>query len=117
MLQSIDGFLDRQRGRDYNCFDFAAEVWAALTGEDIRKRVQGLARAISARKARPSDLKGFKRLEQPANPCFVLMQRRKFVPHIGIYLDGRILHLTDKGVQFMPLMVARQYYVGAKYYR
>lgn len=117
MIESVDPFLDRMPGPGYNCLDFVREVWLAMTGQDITAKLTRLVGAFANRKATVSGVKGFQRLKTPVSPCFVVMQRFKFVPHIGIYLNGRILHLTNKGVQFMPLVVARQYYIGAKYYR
>lgn len=117
MMPSIDPLLDRMEHSNYNCFDFVREAWQFLTGEDIAGRVQGLLGAVAHRRARVSDLKGFTRLKVPVSPCFAMFQRYKFDPHLGIFLDGKILHLTNKGVQFMPIEVARQYYLGVKYYQ
>ncbi len=114
---SVDPFLDREQSRTYNCFDFVRETWLALTGEDISAKLTGLVGAFASRRATVSGIRGFQRLLEPESPCFAVMQRFRFVPHIGIYLDGRILHLTNKGAQFQPLVVARQYFISVKYYR
>ena len=113
---SVDPFLDREQSKTYNCLDFVREVWLDMTGQDITAKLTRLQGAFSDRKATVSGVKGFRRLLEPSSPCFAVMQRYLFVPHIGIYLDGRILHLTDKGVQFQPLVVARQYFISVKYY-
>lgn len=114
---SIDRFLDRMPGPKYNCLDFTREVWLSMTGQDITVKLTGLVGAFADRKANLSGVKGFKRLQEPQSPCFIVMQRFKFVPHLGIWLDGRILHLTNRGVQYQPLVVARSYYQTIRYYQ
>src|SRR5258708_385782 len=111
---SVDPFLDREQSKTYNCLNFVREVHLAMTGQDITAKLTGLVGEFSQRKATVTGVKGFTRLSEPHSPCFVVMQRSRFVPHIGIYLDGRILHLTNKGVQFQPLIVARQYFLNVK---
>jgi hypothetical protein len=113
---SVDGFLDREQSKGYNCLDFTREVWLAMTGEDLAERLPGLANAFRQRRRPVKAVKGFRLLAQPVAPCLVVMQRSRFVPHIGIYFEDRILHLTDRGVQFQPLIVARQYFLSVKYY-
>jgi hypothetical protein len=87
-----------------------------MTGVDITERLTGLVGAFVERRPTLSGVKAFKRLPGPINPCLVVMQRFRFVPHVGIFLHGRILHLTNRGVQFQPLVVARQYFISVKYY-
>jgi hypothetical protein len=117
MAISVDRFLDRMPRPGYNCLDFTREVWLALTGQDITERLTGLVGDFACRKATVSGVKGFKRLQTPSSPCFVVMQRTKFVPHIGIFLNGRMLHMSNKGVQYMPIEVARAYFTGIRYYQ
>jgi hypothetical protein len=113
---SVDPFLDRVQTREYNCLDFTREVWLDMTGEDITARLTGLVGAFVDRKPNLSGVKSFKRLPGPISPCIVVMQRFHFIPHVGIFWNGRILHLTNRGVQFQPLVVARQYFISVKYY-
>lgn len=89
----------------------------ALTGQDVTERLTGLVGDFAGRRVNPSGVKGFTRLQSPRSPCFVVMQRTKFVPHIGIFLNGRVLHLTERGVQFMPIEIARSYFTGIRYYQ
>jgi hypothetical protein len=115
---TIDRFLDRMPHKGYNCLDFAAEVWFALSGGvDIRERLTGLVGQFAKQGPNVSWFRQFERLSKPVSPCFVVMQRFRFTPHVGIFLDGRILHMTDRGVQFQPLVVARAYFSIIRYYR
>lgn len=88
-----------------------------MTGEDVTEKLTRLVGAFSERRANLSGVKAFKRLETPENPCFVVMQRKGFDPHVGIFLDGRIFHLHLRGVEFQPLCVARAYFKTIRYYR
>jgi hypothetical protein len=118
-MLSIDPFLDRVRKTNYNCLDFSREVWLAMFGEDIRQRLDKLCAGVRSDGGRImlSGLRGFTRLELPESPCFVVMQRSKVQPHIGLFIRGRILHLADKGVEYQPLTVARRYFTKIGFYR
>ena len=114
--KSIDQYLDRNQTANYNCLDFVREVWLDMFAIDVTDRLKGLVGAFANRRANLSGVKSFKRIFQPENPCFVVMQRFKYVPHCGIYLDGRILHLKPTGVEFQPLVVARAYFTSIRWY-
>lgn len=116
-MTSIDVFLDRVPRKGYNCLDFVREVWLYLYREDVTAKLTKLVGDFVNRKVTVSGVKGFKRLQQPESPCFVVMQRSRCVPHVGIYLDGRILHLGSKGVEFAMPIVARRYFTQLRYYR
>lgn len=117
MIQSIDGFFDRRQTRTYNCLDFVREVWLAMTGEDVTEKLTRLTGAFGQRRATVSGVKGFKRLEAPQGPCFVVMQRKGLDPHVGIYLEDRVFHLHARGVEFQPISVAKEYFNVIRYYR
>ena len=63
-----------------------------------------------------SAVRGFQKLEQPISPCFVVMQRSKTQPHIGIYYNGRVLHMKENGVEYQPLQVVRRYFTKIGFY-
>jgi hypothetical protein len=119
LINSIDPFLNRMPKADYNCLDFSREVWLAMFGEDIKERLDKLCAGIRGRDGRVvlSGVKGFTKLERPESPCFIVMQRNKTQPHIGLFYNGRILHLADEGVEFQPLTVARRYFTRIGYYK
>lgn len=113
---SVDPFFDRMPTETYNCLDFVREVWQAMTGEDITNRFPGLVGDFHSRKVTQEGVRSSTRLQSPVSPCFVVMQRRGMVPHVGIYLDRRILHLHTRGVEFQPLVVVREYFTSIRYY-
>jgi hypothetical protein len=117
--KSIDPFLCRMQSSTYNCMDFTREVWLFLTDgqEDVVEKLKRLVGDFTNRKVTASGLKGFQKLKQPVSPCFAVMQRFKFTPHVGIYIDGRILHLHNRGVELREPNIAKSYYQRIAYYR
>lgn len=107
----VDDFLDRVPSAQYKCFDFAREVWLASFGEDMGDKLKGFLGAASSRRFVLSDIRKCVRLDAPVDPCFVLMRGGKnVIPHVGIWYQGRVLHLSGTGAQYMPLkMVAWRY--------
>lgn len=115
---STDRWLHaRQRPNEYNCFDFTRDVWLDLTGEDIGDRLQILHRAIPDRRATKADIAAFNRLDGPQSPSLVMMRRPRAVPHIGVFLRGRILHLRQRGAVFEPPFYATLGFKTVGYYR
>lgn len=94
----------------YNCFDFAREVWRELTGVDLGDQVPEPPniKAYQIQAVKVSNT--LKKLTAPANPCIVLFQRSGVEPHIGIFYNGKVLHLNQQGAYYVPLLnVARDY--------
>lgn len=106
----VDEFLTHTPGPQYNCFDFVRNVRKADTGVDIGDRLQLLRGTFSTRKATVSGLRGWPRLAAPVDGCFVVMQRPRTVPHIGVWVRGKVLHLGATGAQHDKLQnVTRRY--------
>lgn len=106
---SIDHYFGRTyRPGQYNCLHFAADVWRDLTGEDLHEHLAGLIGGrLGDRAATRHTLASFTFLDKPHGRCLVLMQRPRRQPHIGVWLNGSVLHLQSTfGVQFMPLHIA-----------
>lgn len=101
---SIDGFLGRVYEPGYKCLHFASDVWHYLTGVDIRSRLLG------------GHIASFRREERPVDPCIVLMQSRGVIPHVGVYYRGRVLHLTELGVQYQPVEIATLGFKTIRFY-
>lgn len=101
---NVDAILIRtakpKRG-PYNCFDFAREVWAEATGEDLGDRVPSAVREYRAAVERNMETR--KPLAEPASPCLVVFPARKATPHIGVYWKGRVLHYDLSGPHNEPL--------------
>jgi len=114
----VDKYLlkeyDQQR---YNCWHFACEVWAELTGNKLNPYlpVDWFANLLDQYATDASI--SFSRLEQPESPCLVLLRRARVVPHVGVYYSGRILHLGEKGASYVPLHHLTALYPKVEYYK
>jgi hypothetical protein len=104
---SIDKYLGRKYDPDlYNCAHFVCEVWDEFTGEPMRDRLESFLLPRSARHATYPLRRAFKRQDGPVSPCLALMRATGAAPHVGIFKNGRILHIDRNGVKFEPLELA-----------
>lgn len=107
--------MDRRLGPDYNCAHFAVEVCDDL-GFDIRPALAGFLHPRRSRRALPSARTGLQRVSSPVDPCLVLLRRAKATPHVGVFVHGRLFHLTDSGPIRQLLSVARIGYTSVRFY-
>lgn len=115
-MNNIDKFLDRVPKANYNCLDFVREVWLDWYGEDVTDRLKKLVGAFVGRRVTISGVKAFKRLQHPVSPCFFVMQRQRCTPHVGIYYEGRMLHLGAKGAEYQLPSIVKSYFKTVRYY-
>jgi len=99
---SVDKYFSRSYDKaSYNCAHLVKEVWLDLTGNDIDYALNGFLRAPKERFVSKSERRNLKRLDSPQSPCIVLFQSPRVPPHVGIFLRGRVLHITEnRGVRF-----------------
>jgi hypothetical protein len=103
----LDDYVDRVFDlRRYNCWHFARDVWRDTTGVDLgdltptqlapgRLAETATVHAASAR---------FRRVAPPrVEPCLVLAERPRWMPHIGVLLRGRVLNLSRDGVRHQSI--------------
>jgi hypothetical protein len=106
-VTSIDKYFNKRfNSRTYNCAHFVCDVWADLKGFEMAEVLKGFLCAEKDRKAIKKDLNVINFLPKPVSPCVVLMQRPKAAPHVGIYLENKVLHILEASVQYQPLDVA-----------
>lgn len=114
---SVDIYLDRIYDyRKYNCLHFARDVWLDLTGVDIGDSLNGLMGNPEDREPSKSHFKRFQRLASPITPCLAMMVRPQNAPHIGVFLNDRILHISPNGVTFQHPEVASFGFTSVRYY-
>lgn len=114
---SIDRHLAARWSPAYDCLSFAADLWRDETGEDLRGRLDGLFVRAKDRAPAPRHFRAFERLAAPSSPCLVLLRRPRAQPHIGVFLRGRVAHLTERGAFHVPLEVARFGYARVEFFR
>lgn len=112
----MNGLLDRARSDQYNCAHYAAEVWQHETGVDIRPVLHGFLAPEGERKAVVSDLSVMRRIPGPVEPCLVLMRRGRATPHLGVFVRGRVQHLSTFAPIRQPIELAMLGYKSVRYY-
>ncbi len=106
MTFEVDRYLGKEFSAEfYNCWDFAKEIWLELCG--VRLTVATVLQAQAE----------YEVLKQAISPCLVLMQGRSALPHIGVYYQGRVLHLKPEGARYQPLHLARLGFHTVTFYR
>lgn len=91
-----------------NCWHLVRDVWRDMTGRDLgdltppRVGRAALDSAVDAASEGP----GFEPVDEPREPCLVLLRRRADMPHVGVMLRGKLLHMTPEGVRHEPLAYA-----------
>lgn len=112
---SLDQFFNRRYDEaNYNCAHFVAEVWEHVTGQDLRGQFDGFLLPPKNRFVRPAIRRGFVKLEKPTKCCIVVFHKLTGSAHVGIYINGNVLHIQRIGVRFQPLELA---ILGFKTYR
>lgn len=103
--------------RDYNCWHLVRDVWLELTGKDLglpellhhsRKEMNGVVAEWSGNQ--------YRQIDEPANPCIVLMQREGKIPHVGVHIHRKVIHLDARGVHYQPRDVATLGFTAVRYY-
>lgn len=105
---SFDNLLDRTWSKDYTCNEFACDAWQQITGEDLLKRIQA-----------SFDGHGrFEQLSEPISPCIAYFKINDYSPtHVGVFFDNKVLHLTGRGVQYMPLDIVSFGFKEVRFYK
>lgn len=102
--------------RSYNCWNLAREVWLRLTGQVLdaitltdtsSTTLRGIVEDVSVR---------YRQIPSPTSPCLVLLMKPRHAPHIGVYYDGKVMHIQRAGVQYVPLETAQLGFTSVRFY-
>lgn len=105
MSFSTDRYLSRNYGPRYRCWQMLRESFLDLTGSDIGEPHEVW-----------SDHSRFARLAEARSPCIVLLRRRRFDPHVGLFYRGRMLHIGPAGARYERLNIAAFGYTDVRFY-
>lgn len=98
---NLDKFFTKSyNAKEYNCTHFASDVWFELTGIDLSRFIININDKITDKSFK------FEHLDKPMSPCIVIMKRVSFNSHVGIFINNKVFHLTEQGVQYLPLDIA-----------
>lgn len=101
---------------NYNCAHFVVEVWRLLADQDIEPILSGFLLPPKQRKVALGKRRQFKPIQKPESPCLVAMHRPKSAPHVGMYWKGKVLHIHENGVEYMPVDVASRAFKTVRFY-
>jgi hypothetical protein len=106
---SLDKFLHAQYHKtQYNCGHFACDVYNYLTGADIEVPT-GTVSTVSLRRF-------VNKLSDPVSPCLAVMSRPHYTTHVGVYINGKIMHLTEQGARIEDVDVASLLFSKVRFY-
>lgn len=94
---------------NYNCLHFVIDIFKFYTNIDLTSKL------ILNNKFNPSHLKNFIKLTSPAPYCIVLFRNRNEA-HVGLYVDDKVIHLSENGVVYQPLTIAKLGFTKIEYY-
>ncbi|WP_033853024.1 hypothetical protein [Acinetobacter baumannii] len=111
-MKSHDHLLDKQYDEEhYNCVHFAHEVAMDLYDIDRGEALEFFMKPVKEKVFLPSRLKLLNPLPMPKEGCIVAFHSRyrNKPPHVGLFRLGRILHLQESGVSWMPIQVVQAF--------
>lgn len=108
MTLVIDNYLNKRFDpTHYNCWDFIRDVWLDITKVDIGCRTPSPSTPKNKIKRFLNEESEFIKVDEIVDPCIVLFKRNKGIPHVGVYTRGRVLHISEQGVKFEHLEIAK----------
>lgn len=114
----VNPYLDRTfNDRKYNCYDFVREVWKDITGIDLGAQTPDVKSVTTYTDRSFLVASSLQELLSVQDPCIVLLLRKRMIPHIGIYVQGKVLHLSKNGPHYVPLSSAAASFTTVKFYK
>lgn len=108
--------MNRRLSPSYNCAHYATDLWEHETGQDLGQALSGFLCSRRSRSVGPELRHEFERLPAPRSPCIVLFRRGRTTPHVGVFLRGRVQHLTRSGPIRQLVAVAGVGYTSVRFY-
>jgi len=105
---NFESLLCKTYQPNYTCYEFACEAWQHITGISLSGRMQDFLNGIGS----------FEQLEAPVSPCIAFLYRSDKSPtHVGLFIEGRILHLGYRGAQYAPLDLLMTTFKEVRFYK
>ncbi|RTL04408.1 hypothetical protein EKK58_10570 [Candidatus Dependentiae bacterium] len=108
MSFAVDNYFNKKfHPTNYNCWDFIRDVWMDITKFDIGCRTPNPSTPKNKIKRFMAEESDFIKVPELVDPCIILFKRNVGIPHVGVYTRGRVLHISEKGVKFEHLEIAK----------
>jgi hypothetical protein len=105
-----------RRGKSYTCLHFSEEIWEYVTGCKLNGKLVDLYDPKPSSAKLVKTLHDFKRILKPISPCLVLMTQHGKEPHIGVFVDNKVIHLGPNVPEYVPLDLAGRGFTHFRYY-
>lgn len=93
----------------YCCEHFLIDAYRHYTGIDLSPKL------LTSGFFNVQKLRQFERVDKPSQHTIVLF-RAKSEAHVGLWLDGRVLHLEPHGVVWQTIDIVKQGFERVLYY-
>lgn len=97
-MLSLSILAEPYHPQNNNCGHFVVKIWKQLTGQDITKYLLQPLDKIAG---------DFTKLKEPQSPCLTVMTFGG-VTHVGVWYEGKLLHMTDKGPVYQELSSVKE---------
>ena len=106
----------RYDAHNYHCGHFTVDAWEMVTGEDASAKLAGLLVPLDCVKVAKCTMSKCHELRAPKSPCFAVMTNALGDRHLGVFLDGRILHITETYPEMTKLNLATRMFKKVQFY-
>lgn len=114
---NLDALMDKEYdAANYNCAHFVCDVFKTLGIDGFNDVLAGY---LCAERFRGmfAHRKGQLRLAgSPVGICLALFQGNHTDSHVGVLLEGKILHLTESGVNYVSVEDAMAGFTKVRFY-
>ena len=117
-MKSIDALLDRKYDpENYHCVHFLIEAAQYLFNQDYSDSFIGLTASLheTLRTSRHTATRN-RQIKEPVDGTIVLMTNINQSSHVGLFYCDKVLHLTEMGTHFLPLITIQRFYKRIRYY-
>lgn len=98
MIEKLMPLMSKRWAHNYTCNNFADDVWQALGKGHIKDERT--------------------RLDKPESPCIVYLSNSDTQDsHVGVFIDGKVLHLGLREVQYIELDLFRIAFRNVSFYK
>ena len=95
--------------KSYCCEHFVIDAYRHYKGIDLTNKL------LTSGFFNACNLRRFKRIDMPYQYCFVMF-RASNKAHVGLWVDGKVLHLESSGVTWQPLDYIKQQFDRVYFY-
>lgn len=117
-MKSVDALLNRKYCPEhYHCVHFLIEAAQYLLNLDYTDNFIGLTSSLNEtlKTSRHTVVRN-RQIKAPRDGTIVLMTNDKGNSHVGLYYCERVLHLTELGVHFLPVISLYKFFKRIRYY-